>query len=933
MSEVYNSMITGYIIGGIIGLVINGLLAKIPAKMAKEKGYSYGGYWCLSFFFTFITGMLVAASIPDRNIHKKRNEACSNHQNNPSATDQNNYKESCNQDTINNMVIPSKKHIKSLDLGYSLDLAVQITKAELLFDETQDSLYLDLEIYNVSNKVITFLDLSIECYDTVGDKLSDDYIVEHSLIDISTRPQEVFKNTLIKLNDKRIRNIKVNINKLMFKDGEVVRYTGDEKLVQNIMGKKVDDLDDNLFSFFNNYIASELRASVLPIKYFPNANSDVIWTCCCGRNNTLEKDICCLCGRNKVKQINLINEEYIERAYVEQQDLEKKQEKERKRQHEIELKAIKEAERLEEKKQKEAMRLEKEKRAERKKIVAIVTGGTLIVICFMIYLFSSYLPSQKYNKAIILKENNEYDEAIKILDEIVFYKDASTIVVNMRQELKYIDACEFEKKKYYASAILLFHQLDDYKDAKERLKNITYIKKYDDAIIFINEEKYDLALDIYKDVEDKKISNALNEDVKQLVYEKAITLLENKQYIESNEVFSMLGEYHDSPQRIIENKYNHAMILISNGEEISSYLFRELNNYKDFKEQAYNKAKDYVDEKEYSKAISLFNGLGGYNDSRELQKQYIYTYATLLSEQGDLSKSMLLFKEISRYKDAEKKIEDIFINLVNQSKHIISAGDYHTVALRKSGSVVATGANGYRQCDVDYWRDIIAVAAGNNHTVGLKSDGTVVAVGNNDCGQCDVEGWKDIVMISAGYSSTIGLKSDGTIVWAGYGWYGREECIEWKNILSISESNNNTVGLKTNGTVIAIGYDGEGQLNTKKWRDVVAIAAGDYRTVGLKSDGKVVTTEKWYDFDEWQDIVSIEAGVFRVIGLKKDGTVIATKHDGQQVEDWTDIIAISTGKEYTVGVKADGTVVSTGYNNEYGQCDVGEWTNIGAPSK
>ena len=43
---------------------------------------------------------------------------------------------------------------------------------------------------------------------------------------------------------------------------------------------------------------------------------------------------------------------------------------------------------------------------------------------------------------------------------------------------------------------------------------------------------------------------------------------------------------------------------------------------------------------------------------------------------------------------------------------------------------------------------ITAVSVGRWHTVGLKKDGTVVAVGFNHRGQCDVEGWTDIT----GYS-------------------------------------------------------------------------------------------------------------------------------------------------------------------------------------
>ncbi|MBW7452941.1 chromosome condensation regulator, partial [Paenibacillus sepulcri] len=48
------------------------------------------------------------------------------------------------------------------------------------------------------------------------------------------------------------------------------------------------------------------------------------------------------------------------------------------------------------------------------------------------------------------------------------------------------------------------------------------------------------------------------------------------------------------------------------------------------------------------------------------------------------------------------------------------------------------------QCDVNDWRDIVAVAAGWRLSVGLKSDGTVVAVGDNEYGQCDVGGWRGI---------------------------------------------------------------------------------------------------------------------------------------------------------------------------------------------
>ena len=67
-----------------------------------------------------------------------------------------------------------------------------------------------------------------------------------------------------------------------------------------------------------------------------------------------------------------------------------------------------------------------------------------------------------------------------------------------------------------------------------------------------------------------------------------------------------------------------------------------------------------------------------------------------------------------------------------------------------------------------------------------------------------------------------------------------------------------------------------------------------------------------------------------IYGIRQDGTVVATGNNeyGQcNVSDWTDIVLIEVGCDHIVGIKEDGTVVATG-NNEYGQCNVSGWTDI-----
>ncbi len=71
----------------------------------------------------------------------------------------------------------------------------------------------------------------------------------------------------------------------------------------------------------------------------------------------------------------------------------------------------------------------------------------------------------------------------------------------------------------------------------------------------------------------------------------------------------------------------------------------------------------------------------------------------------------------------------------------------------------------------------------------------------------------------------------------------------------------------------------------------------------------------------------VAAGWYHTVGLKSDGTVVAVGRNdyGQcNVGGWTDITQVAAGSIHTVGLKGDGTVVSVGCNGG-GQCNVGGW--------
>jgi hypothetical protein len=59
----FGAMISSYLFAI---LLVNGLLALIPAYIANEKGRSFGAFWTLSFFTTVLIGLIAVLAMPQR---------------------------------------------------------------------------------------------------------------------------------------------------------------------------------------------------------------------------------------------------------------------------------------------------------------------------------------------------------------------------------------------------------------------------------------------------------------------------------------------------------------------------------------------------------------------------------------------------------------------------------------------------------------------------------------------------------------------------------------------------------------------------------------------------------------------------------------------------------------------------------------------------
>ncbi|MDQ4133920.1 MAG: hypothetical protein M3179_12120 [Actinomycetota bacterium] len=279
---------------------------------------------------------------------------------------------------------------------------------------------------------------------------------------------------------------------------------------------------------------------------------------------------------------------------------------------------------------------------------------------------------------------------------------------------------------------------------------------------------------------------------------------------------------------------------------------------------------------------------------------------------------------------------------------------------------------------------MMSVSAGGYHSLALRSDGTVWAWGWNGYGQLGtgsrahsftpvpVPGLTDVVAIAAGWLHSVALKADGTVWTWGWNFYGQlgngSNADSWKpvkvpnlsNVTSVAAGLLHTMARDEYFNVAAWGSNGYGQLGNGtilgssrpvvvKNLDALAIAAGGYHSVAIRADGSVAawglnangqlgdgsTSNRSFPVavPGLTDVGQVSAGMHHSLALKRDGTVlgwgwnrVGVVGDGTTLDRKSPVVvtglgaarAISAGGTHSVAVLADGRVMAWGWN-AYGQ--------------
>ena len=127
---------------------------------------------------------------------------------------------------------------------------------------------------------------------------------------------------------------------------------------------------------------------------------------------------------------------------------------------------------------------------------------------------------------------------------------------------------------------------------------------------------------------------------------------------------------------------------------------------------------------------------------------------------GALSQNKRLFRfglNAKRQRDVSTHVGAVVV--------AVSAGRYHSCAVRSAGQLVCFGRDAGPLCAVPTdLGAVVAVSAGFDHTCAVRSDGQLVCFGDNTCRQCDVPtDLGAVVAVSAGFDHTCAVRSDGQL--------------------------------------------------------------------------------------------------------------------------------------------------------------------------
>ena len=554
---------------------------------------------------------------------------------------------------------------------FSEGCGIIISEGAIQKDTETNKVLVQLKLRNISKYIVSSCKVTIKCFDNSGNELDGVADFEYSGLSVS-QGEDFGVKTPVFLPDNNTSMFSAVVTEIISNDKKVWNNTSAEWTPVPTFKSISEELKyEQLIKQFELDNGNEY-------KYVPEIRKG-LFLCSCGNINLAGEDnVCYKCGSRYTFLKDQLDVEKIGKRAEER------------------LKTQQEADEATGKKR------QKKSKIVKASIAAILTVA--VVGGVFAFVYPTYIkPSKDYEKAIMLEEQGDYDQAIKQYLNLGSYKDASDKV----KSTKYKKASSLVDGKKYDDALALFDELNDYDDSKDRILDTKY-KKADELQ---QEELFDNAITIFSELgsysdsetmikyiqakqlkKDNKLFEAIESfnniisfrDSKELYeqtckqqYDEALQILNDKKFDDAHDIFVKLGSYSDSEKQANESLYQKGEDLFAKGSYQSAInIFSELD-YKDssdkineVKQKWYKESNDYLKEKEYYRAIGGFSSLGDYKESKDKLLKAQYRQANEAYKRKDYAKAVNYFLELPmNYFDVEKKIYKCMIEFVRKYKN------------------------------------------------------------------------------------------------------------------------------------------------------------------------------------------------------------------------------------------------------------------------
>lgn len=384
-------------------------------------------------------------------------------------------------------------------------------------------------------------------------------------------------------------------------------------------------------------------------------------------------------------------------------------------------------------------------------------------------------------------------------------------------------------------------------------------------------------------------------------YRQAEALLKNSDYSGASAAFKAAGDYRDAAQRVGEPYYLSAEILAERGD--------------------------------YLKAAAQYLLAADYLDAEQKEKQMHYIYAEQLLEQGKLEEADKEFAAAKDYKDAEKRIGKASYE---RALALFEAKDY------LAANLAFIQAKGYADAKERVGEGPYLLAEGLFEAGKYReaADMFLLACPYRDALE---RGWRIRYGFChegrlSSYDNIYGVRTDDTVLMADPYLHDPD----WTNVLALDVSWYTRLVIHNDLSVTfvpSLFFSDESRASVQAWDGIVDTGCSQDTAAGLRRDGKVLCAvsridkaglaESVQNSDKLINVIEVECSEDHLVALKSDGTVVAlgNNENGQcDVDDWTDIARVNAALGVTIGLKKSGTMIWT--VGEYDLSALKDWKDI-----